>query len=383
MASGWAAVFDVDGTLVDSERDGHRVAFNRAFAAAGLPYRWDEETYGELLEITGGRRRLATYLERKGASPTESSVIARDLHQAKTETFVEMVNAGEIEPRPGVGSLLRELERVGARLAVATTGSPDWVHPLLARLFADIDFKVVVTRREAPALKPEPDAYRLALERLGLPGGSAVAVEDSHNGLVAAGRAGMPCVVVANPYTVGQAFDRAALVLDDFRALDAGTLRRLTEHRRAAPRKRARRGHRAKAPPGAPVVIVRAGTGLEERGASVTVVDHGPGMPARAIGLLASGDVLVGIGILEKGPRVARLRCLYRVSALTTIEPPLPLGELLAAMPYRFRQHVACRLLPTRTAFELLAAICGLRPRLADPVAHLQAQHWSRDRTAS
>jgi HAD superfamily hydrolase (TIGR01509 family) len=371
MTTGWAAVFDVDGTLVDSERDGHRVAFNVAFAAADLPYRWDEVTYGDLLQITGGRRRLAAYLERQGVPAGESEKLAGRLHRVKTEVFVEMVGAGEIEPRPGVWELLRDLERAGARLAVATTGSPDWVHSLLARRFGDVDFEVVVTRRESPVLKPEPDAYRVALEQLGLPGGPAVAVEDSQNGLVAARRAGMPCVIVANPYTAGQLFERAALVLDDFRTLDAATLRGLAERRWSRGRPAAPRApRREKRTVRMPVVMMRAGADLGEVDGDLTIVDQGPGMPAHGIALLARGDTLAGIGILEKGSRVARLRCRYRVSAVERIEPPLPLGRLLAAMPDRFGRHVDYRLLPDRTATELLKALHGLRPELTTARAH-------------
>ena len=61
-----AAIFDVDGTLVDSERDGHRVAFNLAFEQLGMDDRWDVGTYGELLTVTGGRRRLVHYLKSQG-----------------------------------------------------------------------------------------------------------------------------------------------------------------------------------------------------------------------------------------------------------------------------------------------------------------------------
>jgi phosphoglycolate phosphatase-like HAD superfamily hydrolase len=58
-----ALIFDVDGTLADTERDGHRVAFNRAFADAGLDWRWDVRRYGELLCLAGGRERLAHFIE--------------------------------------------------------------------------------------------------------------------------------------------------------------------------------------------------------------------------------------------------------------------------------------------------------------------------------
>lgn len=214
-------MFDVDGTLVDSERNGHRVAFNRAFEEAGLADRWDVELYGELLDVTGGERRINAYLEQRCMPEEEREEVARRLHARKTEIFTEMARRGEIEPRPGVNELLDELDGTGLRLAVATTGSAAWVHPLLDRLFGSERFEVIVTSDEAPQRKPDPSAYRLALEGLGLAAPAVLAVEDSHNGLRAAKSAGLACVVVVNDYTRDQDFDAADLVLDGFGRPDA------------------------------------------------------------------------------------------------------------------------------------------------------------------
>ncbi|HEY0279392.1 MAG TPA: HAD-IA family hydrolase [Solirubrobacterales bacterium] len=360
-ADAWAAIFDVDGTLVDSERDGHRVAFNRAFASADLPYRWDAETYGELLEITGGRRRLNHYLREQGVAAAAARDLARRLHRDKTEIFVAMVRAGEVEPRPGVENLLGELAACGARLAVATTGSPDWVHALLVGRFGSVDFEVVVTRREAPGLKPKPDAYLLALRRLGLSAAEAVAIEDSRNGLMAATRAGLPCAVVTNDYTAGQAFDDAASVAVDFGGLDAGMLRALV-------------GRGGEPPDPSPdasqtrVVIMRAGLDPGDGEAGLTVVDKAIGMPAQGIAVVSFDEQLAGVGLVEKGAAVARLRSQFRISDLAPIEPRLALDDLLAEMPYRFRRHVDHRALPARTSSEMLGALQRLRPRLSKPL---------------
>lgn len=221
---GGAVVFDVDGTLVDSERDGHRVAFNAAFSAAGLPYEWDVEAYGRLLEITGGRRRIATFLREQGHGEDEADELAAALHADKTARFRSIVEQGAIPPRPGVHALLTELADCGLTLAVATTGTRAWVEPLLNTLFGTVDFACVVTGTEVPTLKPDPSVYLHALERLGVDQDQAIAVEDSLNGLRAARGAGMRCLVVTNDYTSGQDFTGALDVLDGFADNDVAKL---------------------------------------------------------------------------------------------------------------------------------------------------------------
>lgn len=211
-----AVIFDVDGTLVDSERHGHRVAFNLAFEAFGLPYRWDEEEYGRLLRTTGGQRRIDAYLAAQGVGEDERAKLAPELHARKTAITTELIEAGRIRARPGAGRLLDELSRTGCRLAVATTGSRSWVEKVLASNFGTSAFEVVVTGDEVSARKPDPEAFAVALERLRLAPDAAIAVEDSAEGLESAKGAGLACVVVANGYTVDHDLQAAELVLDDF-----------------------------------------------------------------------------------------------------------------------------------------------------------------------
>lgn len=216
-----AVIFDVDGTLVDSERHGHRVAFNAAFTAAGLPHRWGAEEYGRLLRITGGRRRIAAWLEETGLGTEEAAVLAASLHKDKTERFRVLVEQGRIPARPGVHDLIGRLAGVGVALAVATTGSREWVEPLLAGLFEPGTFETVVTGTDVPLLKPDPAVYHDVLARLGLRPEAALAVEDSENGLRAALGAGLQCVVVTNDYTSGQDFTGALAVAQDFSGVRA------------------------------------------------------------------------------------------------------------------------------------------------------------------
>ncbi len=211
-----AVVFDVDGTLVDSERDGHRVAFNQAFEDFDLPYRWDEDVYGRLLRVTGGQRRIDGYLAEQGVAEGERARLAPALHRHKTEILKGMVAGGMIEARPGVARLLAELADREVRLAVATTGSRGWVDQLLERVLPRVPFEVVVTGDEVAGRKPDPEAFLTALERLGTTTDDTVAVEDSHEGLVAAKAAGLACAVVTNGYTADHDLTSADLVLDGF-----------------------------------------------------------------------------------------------------------------------------------------------------------------------
>ena len=220
-------IFDVDGTLVDSERDGHRVAFNLAFEEHGLPYRWDVEPYGQLLETTGGQQRLHRYLEGEGMSQEERDELVPRLHARKNELFQQLVADGRVGPRPGVAALLEQLERAEVRLAVATTGSRAWVVPLLDRLFGADRFSPVITGDDVDVRKPDPSAYLQALAPLDLDPTEALAVEDSANGLAAAAAAGLTCVVVVNDYTSDHSFDDAALVVETFEDLDLDALRRV------------------------------------------------------------------------------------------------------------------------------------------------------------
>jgi HAD superfamily hydrolase (TIGR01509 family) len=192
------------------------VAFNLAFEAFGLPYRWDEDLYGRLLRITGGQARLQSYLADEGMPGGERDALVPQLHARKTAILSEIVAGGAIDVRPGVRRLLDELAGAACRLAVATTGSRGWVDGLLAHLLPGVEFEVVVTGDDVSARKPDPEAFAVAVERLGVDVGGAVVVEDSAEGLEAAKAAGLACVVVTNAYTADHDLATADLVVDGF-----------------------------------------------------------------------------------------------------------------------------------------------------------------------
>jgi HAD superfamily hydrolase (TIGR01509 family) len=236
-----AVIFDVDGTLADTERDGHRVAFNEAFAAHGIEISWEPEEYGTLLKITGGRHRIAADLRARGFGGSADG-LAADIHRTKTAFFRQRIVAGDVMPRPGLIGLVTSLVDAGIRIAVATTGRRAWVEPLLMQLLGDGIVETVVTGDDVSRLKPDPEVYLRALDLLGLPPQNALVIEDSELGLRASTAAGLATVVVSNDYTADEDFSGAAMVrrgFDGIEPLAASSCRRV--HRNWWTLQRARR----------------------------------------------------------------------------------------------------------------------------------------------
>jgi HAD superfamily hydrolase (TIGR01509 family) len=220
-----ALLFDVDGTLADTEPQGHLPAYNEAFRELGLNWRWSPELYRELLLLPGGQERIIEYLRKY--DPTlgdHRAEIERDakawverVHKAKSRYFRRLVSTGKVTLRSGVRRLIIEADQAGLRLAIVTNASRSSLEPFLEytlgkELSERIDF--IVSGEQVAHKKPAPDLYQLALLKLGLRPAECMALEDSSMGLVAATSAGIPTLITVNEDTRHHVFEDAVLVVD-------------------------------------------------------------------------------------------------------------------------------------------------------------------------
>lgn len=216
-----ALIFDVDGTLSDTERDGHRVAFNQAFEEYDLNWHWDIDLYGKLLAVTGGKERMNYYLDHFNTDfqkddSTQQLII--ELHQAKTRHYTELLSTGTIPLRTGVRRLLADALENNLRIAIATTTTPENVTALLEHALEPGSsnwFDVIAAGDIVPAKKPAPDIYTYALEHMKLPASACLAFEDSENGIQSSTGADLKTLITVNGYTEDHDFTGAAIVLSD------------------------------------------------------------------------------------------------------------------------------------------------------------------------
>ena len=217
-----ALIFDCDGVLVDTERDGHRVGFNRAFAQMGIDAEWDVALYGKLLLVAGGKERMRAYFDEYGWPGRADTDGAKDelivkLHKLKTEITAGLVAEGGLPLRPGISRIVDEAIAAGVRLGVCTTSNPKFIDAVLDLFGSErkAKFEFVHAGDVVSRKKPDPEIYELAKQSLGLPEHECMVIEDSRNGLLAAMGAGLPTLVTTSTYTVDEDFTGAVKVVPE------------------------------------------------------------------------------------------------------------------------------------------------------------------------
>lgn len=225
MAELKAIFWDQDGVIIDTEKDGHRVAFNKMFEEFGYDFKWDVDTYGKLLEISGGKERMRHYFTQKGiileGIPEKDAELLLTLHKKKTAIFVEMIESGILPLRAGVKRLMLEAMDTGLRMGVCTTANERSAKAIALGMLADINFEFVLAGDVVSKKKPDPEIYLLALEESGLSPDQCIVIEDSRNGILAARAAGLRAVATTNIYTENEDLSDASIVVTSLGDPDA------------------------------------------------------------------------------------------------------------------------------------------------------------------
>jgi len=229
--TGMAILFDCDGVLADTERDGHRVSFNKVFAERGLGYEWGVDEYGRLCEVGGGKERMTHYMNKNDCWPADCQspettelaapkglpldptrlALVKECHARKTAFFQELIGSGVVPLRPGILRIVDEAIAGDVPLAVCSTSNENAVRTLVETLMgAERAAKFSFFCGDCvPNKKPKPDVYNLAAETMGLEKSECIVVEDSGIGNQAAKAAGMTCLVTQSTYTLDEDFTGA------------------------------------------------------------------------------------------------------------------------------------------------------------------------------
>lgn len=212
-----AIFFDIDGTIIHTEKDGHRVAFNKTFEEFGFKFRWDVDEYGELIRISGGKERMRHYFKERGMfqdlGDDELNELILTLHKRKTELFVSLIESGELGLRPGIRRLMTEAMGQGIILGICTTANERSAQAVVNTALQGINFDFVLAGDMVKKKKPDPEIYFKALEKSQLQPETCLVVEDSENGVLSAVQAGIPVLVTTNDYTEHEDFSKADMVV--------------------------------------------------------------------------------------------------------------------------------------------------------------------------
>jgi len=212
-----AIFFDQDGVVIDTEKDGHRVAFNETFKEFGYEFQWNVEKYHELLQISGGKERMRHYFQTEGVfsdlNKNEEDELIKKLHKTKTEIFIKLIESGKLPLRPGIKRLMKEAMGIGIILGICTTANERAANSIAMGMLKEIKFEFVLAGDVVSRKKPDPEIYLLALDKTGLKPEECIVVEDSRNGVLAAKEAGMHIIATTNIYTEREDLNDAGIIV--------------------------------------------------------------------------------------------------------------------------------------------------------------------------
>jgi len=209
-----AVLFDQDGVIIDTERDGHRVAFNAAFKEFGYDCQWDVELYHKLLQVGGGKERIKYFFENffQGRKPDDMDGFVKAMHEKKTALFLGLLDAMPL--RPGIHRFMKEIKAAGCKIGICTTSNEKVARKVAGEKLADIGIDLVIAGDMVTKKKPDPEIYLSAINKFGLQSGDCLVVEDSGIGVRAGAAAGCKVLATVNGYTRDEDLSAASLIVN-------------------------------------------------------------------------------------------------------------------------------------------------------------------------
>ena len=208
-------IFDLDGLLADTE-DLHRNAYQKVFAGLGVEL--SDEQYANHWIRDG--KGIEAFLNERNLQ-IDPMVVRR----RKGRLYEQMVSEG-VDPMPGSRELLACLKGRKA-MALATSSYPKDAYAVLCAIGFEAFFSCIVAKSDVDRIKPHPDIFLHAADRMGATSQQCVVIEDAEKGVLAAHAAGMKCIAVPNEHTADNDFSKATLVLDSLAQIDCELIDRL------------------------------------------------------------------------------------------------------------------------------------------------------------
>lgn len=209
-----AVIFDFDETIIDLEPQ-HTAAHRALCRDLGAEY----DAMPESFRVGSGRRIIDDIREMKAHFDWDAA--EEELFARRQEHFEDVCARAELRAMAGVEHVIRALRQRGVPLAIASSAVRASIEAILVRLGLRDAFSLIVDGSEVPRGKPDPEAYLVTAQRLGVVPAQCVVFEDSHVGVVAAKRAGMFCIAVRNPHALEyQDLSAADVIVDSMADVD-------------------------------------------------------------------------------------------------------------------------------------------------------------------
>ena len=209
-----AVIFDFDGTIIDTES-----AWFDIYQEILKEQHEFNLTLEEFVKVVGSTdEALFDFIDQSLDVPVDQTAF----HEQVDKRF--NIIREQLALRDGCLETIKELQSRGIVLAVASSSNREWIEGFLTQYGLLGYFPTIVSSDDVSEVKPSPEIYEVALERLGITAEEAIAVEDSYNGSIAAITAGIHCLIIPNDVTRSLSFHEKGQLIESFTDFDYSLL---------------------------------------------------------------------------------------------------------------------------------------------------------------